>query len=207
GVHVCVVLATLPDDAALAAAKLAEYHGVPAAYLAKHLQTLAGAGVLRTVKGARGGYRLARPPADITVLDVVEAIDGEESAFRCSEVRRRGPLAMPAREYTKPCGIHSALTGLPVPSEYEAAVGVASLPDERLLRLTEMSRSKKTVAAGFELVNLALPPVSKPGEGLGAKFLGALRNCDAILIVLRAFADGGVVPDPEGDLVALELEL
>jgi len=110
GVHVCVVLATLPDDAALAAAKLAEYHGVPAAYLAKHLQALAGAGVLRTVKGARGGYRLARPPADITVLDVVEAIDGEESAFRCSEIRRRGPLAMPAREYTKPCGIHRAFT-------------------------------------------------------------------------------------------------
>jgi GTP-binding protein YchF len=103
--------------------------------------------------------------------------------------------------------LFSALTGLPVPSEYEAAVGVASLPDERLLRLTEMSKSKKTVAAGFELVNLALPPGSKPGEGLGAKFLGALRNCDAILIVLRAFADGGVVPDPQGDFVALELEL
>ena len=60
-----------------------------------------GAGVLRTVKGARGGYRLARPPAEITVLDVVEAIDGDESAFRCTEIRRRGPLAMPAREYTK----------------------------------------------------------------------------------------------------------
>jgi len=108
GVHVCVLLATLPDGAALPAAKLAEYHGVPAAYLAKHLQALAGAGVLTTVKGARGGYRLARPAAAITVLDVVEAIDGDESAFRCTEIRRRGPLAMPAREYTKMCGIHRA---------------------------------------------------------------------------------------------------
>jgi Rrf2 family protein len=108
GVHVCVLLASLPDDAALPAAKLAEYHGVPAPYLAKHLQALAGAGVLRTVKGARGGYRLARPPAEITVLDVVEAIDGDESAFRCSEIRRRGPLAMPAREYTSVCAIHGA---------------------------------------------------------------------------------------------------
>src|SRR5258708_5734392 len=107
GVHVCVLLASLPDDAALPAAKLAEYHGVPAAYLAKHLQALAGAGVLRTVKGAHGGYRLARPPADITVLDVVEAIDGDEPAFRCTEIRRRGPMAMPAREYTKACGIHA----------------------------------------------------------------------------------------------------
>jgi GTP-binding protein YchF len=103
--------------------------------------------------------------------------------------------------------LFSALTGLPVPSEYEAAVGVASLPDERLLRLTEMSSSKKTVAAGFEVVHLALPPGAKPGEGLGAKFLGTLRNCDAILIVLRAFADGGIEPDPESDLAAIELEL
>jgi len=103
--------------------------------------------------------------------------------------------------------LFSALTGLPVPSEYEAAVGVASLPDERLRRLTEMSNSKKTVAASFELVHLALPPGSKPGEGLGAKFLGTLRNCDAILIVLCAFADGGVTPDPEGDLADLEMEL
>jgi Rrf2 family protein len=110
GAHVCVLLAGLPDDAALPAAKLAEYHGVPAAYLAKHLQALAGAGVLHTVKGARGGYRLARPAAEITLLEVVEAIDGEESAFRCSEIRRRGPLAMPAREYTKACGIHRVFT-------------------------------------------------------------------------------------------------
>ena len=37
--------------------------------------------------------------------------------------------------------------------------------------------------------------------------LGALRNCDAILVVLRAFDDGGVEADPAGDLDALELEL
>ena len=47
----------------------------------------------------------------------------------------------------------------------------------------------------------------EPGEGLGAKVLGALRNTDAILIVLRAFDDGGVAADPSGDLEALELEL
>jgi GTP-binding protein YchF len=103
--------------------------------------------------------------------------------------------------------LFSALTGLPVPSEYEAAVGVATVPDERLDRLATMSESKKVVPAGFELVHLALPPGAKPGEGLGAKFLGALRNCDAILVVLRAFADGGVDADPEGDLAAIELEL
>ena len=82
----------------------------PSAYLAKHLQALARAGVLETVKGPRGGYRLARPAAEITVLDVVEAIDGDEPAFRCTEIRRRGPSAVPAREYRTPCGIHRAFT-------------------------------------------------------------------------------------------------
>ncbi len=110
GVHVCTLLAVLPPDSALPAARLAEYHGVPSAYLAKHLQSLAGAGVLETVKGPRGGYRLARPAAEITVLDVVEAIDGEEPAFRCTEIRRRGPTAMPAREYKNVCGIQRAFT-------------------------------------------------------------------------------------------------
>jgi len=110
GVHACVLLAVLPSEAALPAARLAEYHGVPSAYLAKHLQALARAGVLETVKGPRGGYRLSRPPAEITVLEVVEAIDGDEPAFRCTEIRRRGPSAVAAREYRTPCGIHRTFT-------------------------------------------------------------------------------------------------
>ena len=108
GVHVCTLLAAVPPDNALPAAKLAEYHGVPSAYLAKHLQALANAGVLETVKGPRGGYRLARPAAKVTVLDIVEAIDGEEPAFRCTEIRRRGPTAVAAREYAGLCGINRA---------------------------------------------------------------------------------------------------
>jgi len=102
--------------------------------------------------------------------------------------------------------LFSALTGQAAPSEYEAAVGIATVPDDRLEQLATMSASKNIVHAGFELVHLALPPGVKPGEGLGAKVLGAVRNCDAILVVLRAFDDGGVTSDPAGDLDALELE-
>ncbi|MGI8756419.1 MAG: RrF2 family transcriptional regulator [Acidimicrobiales bacterium] len=106
-VHCCTVLALLPDGAHLAGAKLAEFHDVPGPYLTKHLQALTRAGVLTSVSGPKGGYRLARPAADITVLDVVEAIDGPEPAFTCTEIRRRGPAGgLPAREYPKPCGIH-----------------------------------------------------------------------------------------------------
>jgi Rrf2 family protein len=109
GAHCCAILAFVPPGQALPAARLAEYHGVPAAYLAKHLQALARAGIVETTKGPRGGYRLARSASEITMLDVVEAIDGAEPAFRCSEIRRRGPSAVPAREYRTKCAIHAAM--------------------------------------------------------------------------------------------------
>lgn len=102
--------------------------------------------------------------------------------------------------------LFSALTGLPDPGLFETAVGIAHVADERLERLAVMSESKKVVATGFEVVHIALPPGAKAGEGLGAKFVGALRNCDAVLFVLRAHAGTGPA-DPAGDLADLELEL
>jgi Rrf2 family protein len=109
GLHCAVVLSVLPPEAALPTGRLAEYHGVPVAYLAKHLQAMSRAGILTSGKGPRGGYRLARPPADVSVLDVVEAVDGEEPSFRCLEIRRRGPAAVSAREYRTMCGIHRVM--------------------------------------------------------------------------------------------------
>src|SRR5258706_1583879 len=103
--------------------------------------------------------------------------------------------------------LFSALTGLPAPSEYEAAVGIATVPDERLTRLAEMSKSKNVVAAGFELLHLALPPGLKPGEGLGAKVLRAGRHCDAILVLPRAFHAGGGESDAGWGLDPLELQV
>jgi len=109
GLHCAVLLAVMPPETALPTSRLAEFHGVPVAYLAKHLQAMSRAGILVAVTGPRGGYRLAYPPADISVLDVVEALDGEEPAFQCLEIRRRGPTAMPAREYRTMCGIHRVM--------------------------------------------------------------------------------------------------
>src|SRR6266508_5269600 len=89
--HCCTLLAVLPPDQAMPASRLAEYHGVPGAYLAKHLQALSQAGIVEAVPGRRGGYRLARRPDEITLLDVVDAVEGAEGSFRCTEIRRRGP--------------------------------------------------------------------------------------------------------------------
>src|SRR5207244_197163 len=91
----------MPPDTALPTSRLAEFHGVPVAYLAKHLQAMSRAGILVAGPGPRGGYRLARPPADVSVLDVVEAIDGEGPAFQGLEVRRRRPTAELARARTR----------------------------------------------------------------------------------------------------------
>jgi len=103
--HCCTLLAVIPPDRTLPAARLAEFHGVPPAYLAKHLQAMAQAGIVESVAGRKGGYRLARPATDITVLDVIDAVEGSEPAFRCREIRRRGPARVGAAEYRHPCGI------------------------------------------------------------------------------------------------------
>jgi Rrf2 family protein len=103
--HCATLLALVPEGQAMPASKLAEFHGVPSAYLSKTLQDLARAGVIRSIPGRRGGYRLGRPLTEITVLDVVEAVDGSESSFRCTEIRRRGPARVPERQYTPVCAI------------------------------------------------------------------------------------------------------
>lgn len=55
-------------------AALARRTGAPANYLGKLLQTLAGAGVLESRKGPGGGFRLARPAEEVTLLDIVEPL-------------------------------------------------------------------------------------------------------------------------------------
>ena len=108
-IHCCTVLALLPPDAALPGARLAEFHGVPAPYLAKSLQALTRAGITESLSGRHGGFRLARPLDRITLLDIVEAVDGGEPAFTCTEIRRRGPARVPARQYAPRCAIAVAM--------------------------------------------------------------------------------------------------
>ena len=108
-IHSVAMLAGLPDDAVLSAAALAEFHGVSPSFLLKHLQALSRARLVETVPGPKGGYRLARPPGSITLLDIVLAVEGPEPAFRCREIRRNGPDPLPPQRYAKPCQINAAM--------------------------------------------------------------------------------------------------
>jgi Rrf2 family protein len=106
--HACTMLAALPPGAGLSANALAELHQLAPAYMAKHMQALARAGVVDAIRGAGGGYRLARPASEISLWDLVEAIEGAEPTFRCSEIRQQGPCVGPQADFRKPCGIHAA---------------------------------------------------------------------------------------------------
>lgn len=108
-IHCCSLLANLPEESALPVGAMAEFFEVPQAYLAKHLQHLSRAELVETQRGPGGGYRLARPPAKISLLDVVFAIEGESPCFQCTEIRQQGPSGVDAEFYRKPCGIHRAM--------------------------------------------------------------------------------------------------
>jgi Rrf2 family protein len=109
--HCCWLLALLPEEDTLPARRLAEFHGLPEPYLAKLLKSLTREDLLVATVGPRGGYRLARRPEQISVLEVVQAVEGARPLFRCTEIRQRGPVALSATQCRHPCGIASVMQG------------------------------------------------------------------------------------------------
>ena len=103
--HSVTLLALLPAESALPTSRLAEFHGVRATYLAKAMQSLAREGIVEASVGRHGGYRLGRAPEKITVLEVVEAVEGTASSFRCTEIRRDGPARVDGSLYSPICAI------------------------------------------------------------------------------------------------------
>ncbi|MEJ2855660.1 MULTISPECIES: RrF2 family transcriptional regulator [unclassified Saccharothrix] len=101
--HCATTLAQLEPGATASAAQLAEYYDLPAPYLAKQLQALVKAGVLTATTGPRGGFRLGRPASEITLLDIVTAVDGAASPYECQEIRQRGKGALPAEDCRDMC--------------------------------------------------------------------------------------------------------
>lgn len=109
GIHCAALLAGLPEGRVLPGKALAEYHGVSESYLHKHLKAMVAAGLLHSTPGPRGGFRLARPADEITYLHIVQAIDGLEPAFRCEEIRQRGPVHVDPDLCRRPCAINAAM--------------------------------------------------------------------------------------------------
>ena len=77
-------LAVRPDAASASAREIAEQYDIPIELMAKVLQRLARRGLVTSHQGTRGGYRLARPAAVISVADIIQAIDGPVTVTACS---------------------------------------------------------------------------------------------------------------------------
>jgi Rrf2 family protein len=95
-----VCLAEEPDSR-LSTARIAETTRVPPGYLSKVLQALARAGLVASVPGRVGGFRLTRSPTSITVLDVVNAVDPVKRIESC-------PLGLRSHR-TRLCPLHRRL--------------------------------------------------------------------------------------------------
>ncbi len=115
--------------------------------------------------------------------------------------------------------LFNALTAVGIASEnypfctIEANIGAVAIPDPRLATINLHIETEKIIPAIFQLVDIAgLVRGASLGEGLGNKFLGNLRNVDAILHVVRCYVDENVMHvegsiDPVRDVDTIETEL
>jgi len=101
-----------PREKPVSARDLAALQGVSPTLLAKIMPRLEKAGLIASSGGISGGYRLARPAGDITVRDVVDAVEGGRRLFDCKEIRRNCALfngSPPSWSASGTCGIHAVM--------------------------------------------------------------------------------------------------
>ena len=92
-------------------------------------------------------------------------------------------------------------------------IGIVNVPDKRLLKLSELSKSKKTINANITFVDIAgLVKGASKGEGLGNKFLSHIREVDAIVHLVRCFESEKITHvnskiSPADDLETIKTEI
>ncbi len=92
-------LSRLPEGEKASTSSIAIREKIPSSFLAKIISQLTIAGILHTVRGARGGVYLSRPAKDISMLEIVEAIDGPIIFNECT-------VNPKICEFSKTCALH-----------------------------------------------------------------------------------------------------
>ncbi len=87
GLRGILYLAMQPFEQVTLLHDIAKSQAVPESYLAKIFQDLNRAGLVRSHRGAKGGFSLARPASELTLRQVIEALQGSISLNRCLDVR------------------------------------------------------------------------------------------------------------------------
>jgi len=80
----CVLYLSKNEESIIMADEISRAMSIPKSFLAKILQKLAKAGVVTSFRGVKGGFRLARKPNQISLLDIIEAIEGPAAMNRCA---------------------------------------------------------------------------------------------------------------------------
>lgn len=111
--HSMLILSrTAEGESGPSAKDLAELQCIPAEYVAKLFTKLNKAGLVRATEGVRGGFTLAHRPDAISVLAVVDAIDGQKALFDCREIRQTCALfedKTPGWAKAGRCSIHAVM--------------------------------------------------------------------------------------------------
>lgn len=85
GLRFLIDLAQRGAEGPIDLGSIAERQGIPETYLAKLVVPLRNAGIIRSARGAKGGYELARSPSSIDVMEVVEVLEGRASLLECTD--------------------------------------------------------------------------------------------------------------------------
>jgi Rrf2 family protein len=96
-------MAQQKSDRPVASHKIAQERGIPERFLLKVLKPLVSARVLLSIKGPNGGYRLARPASDISMLEILEAVDGPIRGVAPLTEENNGPLNNKLEAICKEC--------------------------------------------------------------------------------------------------------
>jgi Rrf2 family protein len=99
GIRATLYLATLRENSYVSIRDISDELNISFHFLTKIFQQLTQAGLLRSLRGPRGGIALARPANQITLLDLVRAIDGDGLFTQCV-------LGLPGCGEEKPCPLH-----------------------------------------------------------------------------------------------------
>ena len=139
-----VHMAQLGDGNFAMVRQIAESENIPAPFLAKILQQLARKGMLKSSKGPAGGFALQTPPADIRLIDIVEALEGAPACKQC-------PLGHVDCNEQAPCALHDSWVGLRSRImeylERNTVAGLAATLDKKKRKAAGLRKLKRATAA------------------------------------------------------------
>lgn len=154
-VRMMIHLATLPEETRVPVSALASASGAPESFVSKVLQQLAQRGMVTSHRGMGGGFQLAVRPEKVSLLEVVEALEGPLQINQCLPGKTRC-------ERKSWCGAHPIwLDAQAALKQVLASSSIAQLAHQSTANLAALARRREPVALKTGLVRAAAEPASR----------------------------------------------